>query len=165
LDVGNLLNLGLREGAHTLKIRVADLQQTVAELPGPAGLPVFFKCADSAFDQPSFGFIDIPTSFDYVTGNVVFQGWALDFDQVAVVEIIVDGNYVGQAQYGFPRSDVREQYPTFSGAGNSGWHFTMDTTKLSNSRHRVTARVLDVRGNRNEIGSTDFYVLNSAPTP
>lgn len=165
LDVGNLLNLGVREGAHTLKVRVADLQQTVTELPGPAGLPVFFKCADSSFDQPSFGFIDIPTSFDYVTGNVVFQGWALDFDQVAVVEIIVDGNYVGQAQYGFPRSDVKDQNPTFLGAANSGWHFTMDTTKLSNSRHRVTARVLDTRGNRNEIGSTDFYVLNSAPTP
>ena len=100
-----------------------------------------------------------------MTGNVVFQGWALDFDQVAVVEIIVDGNYVGQAQYGFPRADVKEQNPTFLGAANSGWRFTMDTTKLSNARHRVTARVLDTRGNRNEIGSIDFYVLNLAPTP
>ncbi len=81
------------------------------------------------------------------------------------VEIIVDGNYVGQAQYGFPRPDVREQNPQFPGSLNSGWRFTMDTTKLSNSRHRVTARVLDARGNRSEIGSQDFYVLNSALTP
>lgn len=165
LDVGALLNLGVREGFHTLKVRVGDLQQTVSELPGPQGIPVFFRCADSSFDAASFGFIDIPTSFDYVTGNVVFQGWAVDVDPIVAVEIIIDGNYVGQAQYGFPRPDVREQNPQFLGALNSGWRFTMDTTKLSNSRHRVTARVLDGRGNRSEIGSQDFYVLNSAPTP
>jgi hypothetical protein len=165
LDVGNLLNLGVREGHHQLKVRVGDLQQTTTELPGPQGMTVFFKCADSSFDSPSFGFIDIPTAFDYVGGNVVFQGWALDFDAVAAVEIIVDGNYVGQAQYGFPRPDVAAQNPQFFGAVNSGWQFTMDTTKLSNSRHRVTARVFDGRGNRSEIGSVDFYVTNAAPTP
>ncbi|HEX7420642.1 MAG TPA: hypothetical protein VF505_12195 [Thermoanaerobaculia bacterium] len=166
LDVGNLLNLGIREGNHVLKIRVGDLQQTVTELPGPQGLPVFFKCADSSLDSPSFGFIDIPSPImDYLTGNVVFQGWALDFDGVTAVEIIVDGDYVGQAQYGFPRPDVRDQNPSFFSSLNSGWRFTMDTTKLSNARHRVTARVLDNRGNRIELGSADFYVLNAAPTP
>ena len=68
--------------------------------------------------------------FDYVTGNVVFQGWALDYDQLVAVEMIVDGNYVGQAQYGFPRSDVNAQYPQILGSKNAGWRFTMDTTKL-----------------------------------
>jgi len=143
-----------------LKVRVGDLQQTTTELPGPQGMTVFFKCADSSFDQPSFGFIDIPTSFDYVGGNVVFQGWALDFDAITSVEMIVDGNFVGAAQYGFPRPDVLAQNPQFFGALNSGWRFTMDTTKLSDSRHRLTARVLDGRGNRTEIGSVDFYVKN-----
>jgi N-acetylmuramoyl-L-alanine amidase len=138
----------------------------VVELPGPQGLPVFFKCSDSSADSPSFGFIDIPSPImDYVTGNVVMQGWALDFDSIVAVEIIIDGNYVGQAQYGFPRPDVREQNPQFFGSLNSGWRFQMDTTQLSNARHRVTARVLDGRGNRIEIGSVDFYVLNAAPTP
>jgi len=166
LDIGNLLNLGLREGNHILKVRVGDQQQTVTELPGPAGLNVFFKCADSSFDSPSLGFIDIPTSFDYVGGTVVFQGWALDFDGVNVVEMIIDGNYVGQAQYGFPRPDVAAQNPNFADPVHSGWQFTMDTKVLSNARHRLTARVLDNRGNRNEIGSVDFYVYNNAqPTP
>ena len=166
LDVGNLLNLGVREGQHNLKIRVGDLQQTVTELPGPQGIPVFFKCADSSFDSPSFGFIDVPMPvLDYITGNTVFQGWALDFDGVVTVEMIVDGNYVGQAQYGFPRPDVAAQNPSFLTAGISGWRFTYDTTKLGNNRHRLTARVLDSRGNRAEIGSVDFYVYNAAPTP
>lgn len=166
LDIGNLLNLGVKEGNHQIKVRVGDLAQNVAELPGPQGLNVFFKCSDGSLDSPSFGFIDVPSPImDYVTGNVVMQGWALDFDGVVAVEIIIDGNYVGQAQYGFPRPDVRDQNPQFAGALNSGWRFTMDTTRLSNARHRVTARVLDGRGNRNELGSVDFYVLNAAPTP
>ncbi len=166
LDVGNLLNLGLTEGNHQIKVRVGDLAKNVTELPGPEGLNVFFKCADSSFDSPSFGFIDIPSSFDYIGGNIVFQGWALDFDGIAAVEMIIDGNYVGQAQYGYPRPDVADQNPNFIDALHSGWQFTMDTRKLSNARHRLTARVLDDRGNRDEIGSVDFYVYNTAqPTP
>ncbi|MBK5258533.1 MAG: hypothetical protein JJE51_03005 [Thermoanaerobaculia bacterium] len=166
LDVGQLIAAGyVREGNHVLKVRVGDQQQTFAELPNAAGIPVFFKCAETTADSASVGFIDIPTSFDYVTGDVLFQGWALDREQVAAVEIIVDGNYVGQAQTGFSRLDVREQWPQFPTAAFSGWRFLMDTTRLSNSRHRVTARVLDANGHRNEIGSKDFYVYNLAKTP
>ena len=168
LDVGALLNppFSLSQGNHQLKVRVSDNAGNVTELPGPQGLNVFFKCADQTFDSPSFGFIDIPTSFDYVGGTVVFQGWALDFDGITAVEMIVDGNYIGQAQYGFPRPDVAQQNPNFIDGVHSGWHFTMDTKVLGNTRHRLTARVLDARGNRNEIGSVDFYVFNNAqPTP
>jgi N-acetylmuramoyl-L-alanine amidase len=167
LDVGFMIARGLfREGNHVLKVRVGDQQQTFAELPGPQGIPVFFRCAETSFDTPAIGYIDVPAAFDYVTGNVVFQGWALDQGGVAAVEIIVDGNFVGTAQYNFPRPDVREQNPQFLGGLNSGWRFTMDTTKLSNDRHRVTARVLDGGGVRTEIGSVDFYVFNvSQSTP
>ena len=165
LDVGALLSLGVRPGNHVLKVRVGDQQQTFAELPGPAGIPVFFQCAEAAFDFPSVGFIDVPTTMDFVRGNVVFQGWGLDQDGVAAIEVIVDGNYIGQAQYGFPRPDVRQQWPNFTNAATSGWRFTMDTTVLSNARHRLTVRILDSRGSRNEIGSVDFYVHNETSVP
>jgi hypothetical protein len=166
LDVGALLARGVRPGHHVLKVRVGDQQQTFADLPGPAGLPGFFTCAEQSNDFASLGFIDVPTTFDYVGGNVTFQGWALDENGgVVAVEIIVDGNYIGQAQYGFPRTDVSIAYPFINNAGLSGWRFTMDTTKLSNARHRLTVRVLDNFGNRSEIGSVDFYVTNASPVP
>lgn len=161
LDVGQLIASGLvREGNHVLKVRVGDLEQNFTELPTPSGIPVFFKCSENVSDTPAVGFIDQPTKFDYVGGTIVVQGWALDADNLTAVEIIVDGDYVGQAQYGFPRPDVREQWPQFLTAGFSGWRFTLDTTKFSNSRHRVTARVVDAFNRRNEIGSVDFYVFN-----
>ncbi|HUP45217.1 MAG TPA: hypothetical protein VM779_06860 [Thermoanaerobaculia bacterium] len=165
LDVGALLGLGVRPGHHVLKVRVGDQQQTFSEIPGPAGIPVFFDCAETNQDLPAVGHIDIPTTFDFITGDTVFQGWALDFNGVAAIELIIDGNYVGQAQYGFPRADVQQQYPTFPTASTSGWRFTMNTRFLSNARHRLTVRVLDGRGNRNEIGSVDFYVMNPTNTP
>ncbi|MEO8035114.1 MAG: Ig-like domain-containing protein, partial [Acidobacteriota bacterium] len=154
LDVGALLALGVRPGNHVMKVRVGDQQQTFAELPSRDGIPVFFQCAEETHDFASLGFIDVPTTYDYVKGNVTFQGWALDENGgVIAVEIIVDGNFIGQAQYGFNRSDVAQQYPNINVAASSGWRFTMDTNKLANSRHRLTVRVLDAQGNRSEIGS------------
>lgn len=165
LDVGALLALGVPPGNHNLKVRVGDLQQTFTELPGPQGLPVFFECAENrvaAFQ----GFIDVPVPFDYVKGNVTFTGWAAsEADTVSSVEITVDGDFIGIAQYGFPRPDVQAQNPTLRNSLNSGWQFTMDTTKLSNARHRLTVNVVNSAGQRTEIGSVDFYVQNANSVP
>jgi N-acetylmuramoyl-L-alanine amidase len=165
LDVGALIALGVRQGSHVLKVRVGDQQQTFAELPGPQGIPVFFECAENRVAAVQ-GFIDIPTQFDYVKGNVTFQGWAAnERNNILQVEILVDGNFIGVAQYGFPRPDVQQANPFLNNALNSGWRFTMDTTKLSNARHRLTVRVLDNQNLRTEIGSVDFYVQNTQQIP
>lgn len=165
LDVGALMALGVRPGGHSLKVRVGDLQGTVAELPNRDGIPVFFQCGEDRV-AAAFGFIDIPTAFDFVKGNVTFQGWALsEIRPVQNIEIIVDGDFVGLAQINFPRSDVQQQYPFIANSLNSGWRFTMDTTKLSNARHRLTVQAVDQLNNKAIIGSVDFYVQNSNLTP
>lgn len=160
LDVGALISLGVRPGNHVLKVRVGDQQQTFTELPTRDGINVFFQCAGDNNDFPSYGFIDIPTSFDYVKGTVVFQGWAIDENGAAIVEMYVDGNFVGTAQTGLPRPDVRDAYPFIGNSGQSGWRFSFDTSKLSNSRHRLVVRVTDTGGHKAEIGSVDFYTNN-----
>jgi len=166
LDVGALLALGVRPGAHVLKVRVGDQQQTFAELPDRDGIPVTFICAERNNDFASIGYIDVPTRFDYISGVTTFQGWAFDENGgVAAVEIIIDGNYVGQAQYGFARPDVIQQHPEISPIVNTGWKFQMDTKLLSNARHQLTVRVLDAQGHRSEIGSQYFYVQNLPPAP
>lgn len=166
LDVGNLMNIGVRPGAHNLMVRVGDREGTFAELPNKDGIPVFFECVDSGTDFPSVGFIEYPTASDYVGGTVLFRGWALD-NEVSLlhVDIIVDGNFVGRAQYGYLRTDVGDQYPFVINADNSGWIFQFDTRKLTNGRHRVTARAVDFRGNETEIGSVNFYVANLNAQP
>lgn len=170
LDVGALLALpggfAYRPGNHVLKVRVGDQFGTVSEIPGPAGIPVFFTCADSdTLFAGIFGFIDVPTSYDYVKGVVAFQGWALSETQtVTQIEIYVDGNFIGVAQMNLPRPDVEAQYAFIHNSATAGWRFNMDTTKLGNGRHRLTVRALS--GTKPaEIGSVDFYTQNPNLVP
>jgi Bacterial Ig domain len=166
LDVGTLLNIGVRPGIHNLMVRVGDREQTFTELPNRDGMPVWFQCVDDNFDFIAIGFIDFPTKNDYVSGNVTFRGWAVeDQSNVVTVEIFVDGDFMGLAAYGYPRSDVGDQFPQFPASKFSGWNFTMDSRKLGNSIHRLTVRTKDSQGRTSEIGSTDFYVLNANPQP
>lgn len=165
LDVGALMALGVPAGRHVLKVRVGDQEQTFADLPNTSGVPVWFECAETTQDFASFGFIDTPGNFDFVKGTVVVSGWALDENRpgVSAVEIRVDGTLMGVATLGYARPDVREAYPTVFNSINSGWRFFLDTTLLSDARHRLTATAVDNFGNRTEIGSIDFYVDNPQP--
>jgi N-acetylmuramoyl-L-alanine amidase len=162
LDIGALVGFGVNPGNHVLKVRVGDRQGTFTELPNPDGIPVFFECVTDLNDFPSVGFIDAPVNYDYIKGNAVFQGWAVDENGgVAAVTMFIDGNNVGNAQIGLPRPDVAQQDPQFFAQGaNSGWKFVMDTTRLSNARHRLTVEVTDGRGHQTIIGSVDFYTQN-----
>jgi hypothetical protein len=161
LDIGHLLAVGVSQGNHTMKVRVGDQEGTFADIPGTSGIPVFFACADSLNNFPSIGYIDFPDKMDFIGGEVVFRGWALDRDQgVQAVEIWVNGVLAGIAQYGLARPDVQAAYPMIPNSFHSGWRFTFDTRHLTNARHRMTVRVVDGLGNRSEIGSVDFYTAN-----
>lgn len=166
LDVGALMASGVPAGRHVLKVRLGDQEQTFADLPNTSGVPVWFQCAESSQDFPSFGYIDTPRNFDYVKGTIVVSGWALDENTrtvgtgITALEIRVDGTLMGMATIGYSRPDVREAYPTLQNSINSGWRFLLDTTILSDARHRLTATAVDTRGVRTEIGSIDFYVDN-----
>lgn len=165
MDVGALLALGVSPGNHILKVRVGDQQQTFTELPNRDGIPVTFRC-NLNFVAEGVGFIDVPQTSDFLKGTVTFQGWAVIEDTVlSTVEIRVDGDFEGLAQYGFPRPDVAVQYPYLIGTQNSGWRFTMDTTKLANAKHTLTLSVTDFRGDRSDIGSVVFYTQNPNPVP
>lgn len=162
LDVGALLALGVAPGQHDLKVRVGDKEQTFADLPNTSGIPVYFECAETLSNFASLGYIDFPVKFDYINGTVVFRGWALDSRDGGVqsVQIWVDGLYVGNAQHGLSRPDVRAAYPMMSNSLNSGWRFEFDTRQLANARHRLTVVVIDGEGVSSTIGSVDFWTTN-----
>lgn len=166
LDVGLLMNLGVRPGMHNLMVRVGDREQTFADLPNRDGVPVWFQCVDDSFDFAAIGYVEYPLNYDYVTGTVLFRGWAIeDQEGIEAVEIRVDGTRVGYAQYGYPRADIAAVFPHLTDSENVGWAFQMDTRKLSNSIHRLTAVVIPEVGTPTTIGSVDFYVTNNNPQP
>ena len=75
--------------------------------------------------QP-IGFIDTPSAGSTVNGMINVRGWILDNSGVSKIEVLVDGQVVGQAKYGISRPDVLNVFPAYQNA-NAGYEFDFDT--------------------------------------
>lgn len=160
LDVGELIAFGYTPGHHTLTVRAGDLFGTVRNIDE---FPVTFTCADDVADDLSFGFIDLPLDGRLYSGTVPTFGWALDFNGIFSIAVLVDGNFIGAATRGIPRPGVTSLYPGFPQSAAPGWQFALDTTKLSNGEHFLQVMVNDVRGIQTFIGQRRFVVANPRP--
>ncbi len=94
-----------------------------------------------------YGFIDAPQAGDEVSGTVNVGGWAIDDRGLDFIEIRVDGEPVGRANYGRRRPDLVEKYPGLPGAPNHGYGYSLDTGPLSAGEHALTAIAVDAAGN------------------
>jgi hypothetical protein len=73
-------------------------------------------------------------------------GWALANTGVFAVDIMVDGSVIGRANYGRSRPAVTKEFPGFPDSAAPGFGYELDTTKLENGLHTVTARVTSRTG-------------------
>jgi hypothetical protein len=94
---------------------------------------------------PPFGFLDTPTAGQTLTGKVPISGWVFDDNAVSRIEVQVDGNVVGTASHGQPRPDVASVFPNSS--PNTGYFFTLDTSRYSNGPHVIGVNAVDAAGN------------------
>jgi hypothetical protein len=160
LDIGHLLATGLYvQGHHVLTIRAGDHASQLSDL---AEIPVTFACDQNLPNENSVGDIDLPRNGLLYHGTVTTSGWALDWNGVNNVQILVDGHAVGFATYGFARPDVFElsYYPGYPGGGAPGWQFNLDTTALNNGEHFLDVIVTDNLGATTYIGKRRFVVNN-----
>ncbi len=96
---------------------------------------------------PGFGTIDLPTPNAVVSGLVDVAGWALDDRAIVRVEVLLDGQVAGQAQYGLPREDVGDHYPGFPDLPDVGFSYPLDTTAFAGGSHILQVRAVDASGN------------------
>jgi hypothetical protein len=157
LDVGDLIAFGYTPGHHTLTIRSGDRFGTVRNV---AEMPVTFTCVEDLVDDPAIGFIDLPLAGRIYSGTVQTFGWALDFDGIASITVVVDGTPVGFATYGFPRPGVSSLYPGFPDSAAPGWRFELDTTTLSDGEHFLQVIANDDLSQETVIGERRFAVAN-----
>jgi hypothetical protein len=147
-------------GKHTIAVRVGDEEETVVQI---GAMSVDILCDQQFGDQPAFGYVDTPSDYQFINGIFEVFGWASDFQGVDHVDIDIDGQVVGTANYGLSRPDVRATDPrVFS--PNVGFSFLLDTTRLSDSPHDLVVYVTDRQGNRTEIGRRKFVVDNNVAT-
>jgi len=94
-------------------------------------------------------------------------GFAVDFDRVDVVEIWVDGTYVGNAEYGFPTPEVEDMFPWFhfTLTRDAGFQYEMDTSAqmLADGEHSLVVWTEDRFGARTIIGERRWVLDNQSP--
>jgi beta-N-acetylglucosaminidase len=153
---GYLFNLNtesLYNGFHSLTIRAMNTNGVAKDLKT---IDVYVQNA-----IPAKASIDSPANNAVISGDTVVDGWALDGLGVSKVEILADGNVVGQAQYGLERLDVLNAYPEY-GTANSGYLYTLNTKLLNNGTHSISVRLTNSDGAATEVKTVNVNVQNEA---
>lgn len=92
------------------------------------------------------GHFDSPKSNAEISGKTNLSGWFYNSDGVERVEVLVDGVFNGVAEYGRSRPDVPLVHPYID--DNSGYRYSLDTTKLSPGVHAITVCGVGKDGSR-----------------
>lgn len=113
--------------------------QAVTDFGAVAVASVPFVISNSGTSNPVHLFIDY-SGTNTLSGTATFPGWAVsDNSAISSVAVTIDGNATGNASYGDSRGDVCALYTNRLGCPNVGWHIAVDTTKLSNGTHTLSA--------------------------
>lgn len=159
LDVGFLIASGFyNPGHHVLTIRVGDHFGQLANIDE---IPVRFQCDEDVSNEGSEGAIDNPAPPGLIySGIMLLRGWAVDWEGVGTVSILVDGAFAGTATYGLARPDVTPNFPGFPDTAAPGWTFSFDSTTLSDGVHSFQAMVTDDLGITTLLGERLFNIHN-----
>ena len=146
-------------GTHTLYIRITDVTGCCYFL-APRTVRV-----NNARNQPPFGEMNLPEPDQPIsnTGVIHVTGWALDDRRIDHVEIFVDGLQERQAVLGISRPDIAAAFPGVTDALLSGWIMNLDSTRLTNGVHTVSALAVDDQGQRGLLGVARVQIFNNAP--
>ncbi len=103
----------------------------------PAAAPVASIAPQKESDQRRiiYHFCDISTISD--GGEVVVDGWAVCAIGIAVIEVWLDDQRLGEAEVGLPRDDVGEQYRNIPMSRHSGFRFVIHVPLPSEGEHRL----------------------------
>ena len=158
LDVGGLITaVGYTPGSHIVTVRAADHANQVRNI---AEIVVTFSCDEDGANENSFGDIDLPRNGLLYHDGIQVTGWALDWEGISSIKVLVDGHFIGFASGGIARPDITSAYPGYPESAAPGWQFFLDTTLFSNGEHFIDVIVVDDFGVETYIGKRRFVINN-----
>jgi hypothetical protein len=109
------------------------------------------------------GGIDTPTANQTVFGVVRVSGFALDFNPIDKIEILVDGVVVNRADTNIPRADILEVFPNYVGSPTSqpGFLSSFLARNYPSGLHSLVVRVTESTGAVTSLGPVTVNVDNS----
>lgn len=121
---------------------------------------------EGPLNQAPMGICDYSQSSVPRGANLQGNGWAADNEMgapISRVDILVNGNDVGDASLGGHRPDVASFYGR-SDYTYSGWSFSWNTGGLPAGTHSLEFRAWDNQGASTTFGYRTFTVTNSSPS-
>ncbi|MDG4656051.1 family 10 glycosylhydrolase [Ectobacillus antri] len=89
--------------------------------------------------------VDQPSVNASIKGTANVSGWALAESGISKVELLMDGQVIGQANYGVLRTDVYNVYPQYNNQ-NSGFTYKLNTLLYKTGAHQLGVRITDSNG-------------------
>jgi hypothetical protein len=80
-----------------------------------------------------------------VSGTINISGFSWALPGMKNVDVFVDGNRVGSADYGLSRPDIPVSFP--GAPSGTGFSYMLDTTTLPNGSHTILVKLTDNNGN------------------
>lgn len=97
------------------------------------------------------GAIDHPVDGQRVSGITTIDGWALDGRGISKVELFVDDQFIGNIAYGSTLMDIKEIYPDYPGAENSGFCVIWNASDFSPGDHKIKVRLHNLNGHTKDL--------------
>jgi N-acetylmuramoyl-L-alanine amidase len=163
LDIGDLVTAfppaqpPFLQGHHVLTVRAGDHASQTSNI---AEIPVTFSCDQNNANENSFGVIDLPRTGLLYNGTIPATGWALDWEGINTVQVLVDGKLAGNATLGFPRSEPAFFYPGYPESLIAGWQFFLNTRNYENGEHFIDVIVIDDFGATTFVGRRRIVINN-----
>jgi len=158
IDIGGLIAGGFyTEGQHVLTIRAGDHAGQVSYI---GEIPVTFICDEHLGNEEGIGNIDQPGFGQQLSGFTYVSGWALDWEGIGLVQVLIDGYVVGPAETGLVYPPLNGLYLGYPQRAAPGWRLLIDTRQYSNGPHQIELLITDVKGQSTYIGKRQFIIAN-----
>ena len=112
----------------------------------------------SSSPLPPYGFLGPPQTGDVLTGSANVAGWAWALPGISSIDVFIDGTRVASATYGMPRPDVVTAQP--GAPANTGFQYSLDTTKFPNGSHAVVVKATDNAGHVATFSTKQVTIAN-----
>ena len=112
---------------------------------------------------PAIAWIDAPVWGAELSGVVDLNGWAFNEDiGISSISLLVDGNAIGQVDYGGSRADVVEIMRVESDPNrpNVGYNYRFDSTQFENGPHELEIEITNNLGIIQHYGERSIEIRN-----
>ncbi|WP_346894082.1 hypothetical protein [Clostridium sp. UBA871] len=142
----NLDTTKLSNGNHKIKFKFNEIEKEILI---------------SVKNNPPIINIELPINTENLSGIVTIKGYVLseyeDLDKKYSKRVYVDNGLNGSIHNLISRDDIKKRYPNYKYAEKSGFSYNLDTTQLSNGKHKIK---FDFNGIEKEL---DISVNNNKP--